>query len=376
MEAQSQPKDYFSQWDEFQKGLFSQWTDSYAKMYQPWTDTVKFWQSMGVPFASLDLFSMWGKMTRDNLAKMTEQAGEGVGPTVAFRMLRASNVFVVLNEFWMEVLKDLSRLYEVREDAVKSREIFEQWVQRYNKVFEQLMGSPPSGTAQEIMTSWLNTMQAYQAATGLMWNPWLQAMPRWQEQTEKFMKGDWSALMEARSLWREVYDETLGRTFMMPAFGLTKEQLERLRRTYDAFVRYWFSIPTFYQFFYKTGTEALKEVFDKVQNMKLEEMKPETLREIYQIWWTTNENAFFQLFKNPDFCNAMGEVLNYGLRLKKRLDELTAEWCKAMSIPSNREFDEVAMAVQDLRRKVRMQQKTIEELERKLGPTIQKRRRQ
>ncbi|MBM3149930.1 MAG: hypothetical protein FJZ88_07915, partial [Chloroflexi bacterium] len=160
MEAQSQPKDYFSQWAEFQKGLLSQWADFYAKMYQPWTDTMKFWQSTGVPFAGLDLFSMWSKMTRDNLAKMTEQAGEGVGPTVAFRMLRASNVFVVLNEFWMEVLQELPRLYEVREDAVKSREIFEQWVQRYNKVFEQLMGSPPSGTAQEIMTSWLNTMQA------------------------------------------------------------------------------------------------------------------------------------------------------------------------------------------------------------------------
>ena len=62
----------------------------------------------------------------------------------------------------------------------------------------------------------------------------------------------------------------------------------------------------------------------------------------------------------------MAEVLNYGLRLKKRLNELTSEWCEALSIPSNRELDEVAKTIQELRRKVRSQQKAIEELQRKL----------
>jgi class III poly(R)-hydroxyalkanoic acid synthase PhaE subunit len=206
----------------------------------------------------------------------------------------------------------------------------------------------------------------HQAAMGLIWNPWIQAMPQWREQAEKIMRGDLGALHESRSLWREVYDETLGRVFRMPAFGLTKEQTERLRRTYDAFTQFWLSLPNFYQYFYNTGMEALKEVFNRVKNLKATEMKPETMREIYRIWLTTNESAFFELFKRPDFSNAMAEVLNYGLRLKKRLDELTADWCEAVSIPSNREFDEVAETVQELRRKLRAQQKSIEELQRKL----------
>ena len=109
--------------------------------------------------------------------------------------------------------------------------------------------------------------------------------------------------------------------------------------------------------------EALKSLFDKIQNLKHEEFTPETVREIYKMWVATNEDAFFELFKRPDFSNAMGEVLNMGLRLKKRLDELTADWCEAMSIPSNREFDAVAKAVHDLRRKVRSQQITIEALQ-------------
>jgi len=375
MDSEEQQKDFYSQWSEFQRSFFSQWSESYIKLYQPWMDALKLWQGMKTPATGLDLFSEWSKMIQATLGRSVEQAEAGLGSTVYFRILRASNVFVVLNEFWLEVLRELPELHESKGDALKSREIFERWAQRYSKVFEQLMGSPPSATAQEIMTSWLNTTQTYQSTAALMWNPWLQAMPQLREQAERYMKGDLSSLTEARSLWREVYDETLGRVFIMPAFGLTKEQTERLRRTYDAFVRYWSSVPVLYQFFHTTGMEALKEVFDKVQNLKVEEMKPETLREIYQIWWTTNENAYFELFKTPEFGNAMGEVLNYGLRFKKRLDELTAEWCKAMSIPSYREFDEVAMSVHELRKKVRMQQKTIEELQRKLEPTTSRQRR-
>lgn len=369
METHDQFKDLFSQWGEFQRGFFSQWAESYGKMYPPWTDAMKYWQGMKMPFAAPDLFSKWSDMMRETVGKAAEQFEGGVGPSVLDRIMRASNVFVVFNEFWMEVLNDLPELYRAKRDDVKSREIFERWVDRYKKVFEQLVGSSPSDAAQEMMTSWLNIMQMHQAALGLIWNPWIQAVPQWREQAERFMKGDWTAIPESRSLWREVYDETLGRVLRMPAFGLTKEQTERLRKTYDAFAKFWYSLPNFYQYFYNTGLEALKEVFDKVQGMKLEEMKPETMREIYGIWWSTNENAFFELFKRPDFGNAMAEVLNYGLRLKQRIDELTAEWCKALSIPTDEDFDEVAKTVQELRRKVRMQQKAIEELQRKLEAT-------
>ena len=365
MEKQEQT-DYFSQWGDFQKNFYGQWAQSYGKMYQPWMDAMKSWQGMQMPSTAPDLFTKWSEMIQATIGKAAEQTEGGLGPDVLFRTLRSSNVFIIFNEFWMEVLKDLPELFQAKGDDVKSREIFESWTNRYKKVFEQLMGSPVSDTAQEMMTSWLNIIQTRQGAMGMMWNPWSQAIPQWREQAEKLMKGDWTALSEGRSLYREVYDETLGRVFKMPAFGLTKDQTEKLRKTYDAFVQYWYSLPNFHQFFYTTGMEALKEVFDKVQNMKLEDMKPETMREIYRIWWTTNEDVFFELFKKPEFSNAMVEVLNHGLRLKKRLDGLTAEWCESVSIPTNQDFDRVAEAMQELRRKIRLQQKAIEELQQKL----------
>src|SRR4030067_2439984 len=127
------------------------------------------------PYA--DMFSAWSKMIRETIGTTAGQAEEGLGRTVLYRTLGASNVFMVLNEFWAEVLSSLPELYQAKGDAAKSREIFERWVQRYNRVFEQVVGSPVSGSAQEAMTSWLNTAQMHQTAMGLVWNPWMPASP-------------------------------------------------------------------------------------------------------------------------------------------------------------------------------------------------------
>ncbi len=339
------------------------------KMIQPWMDVTKFWQGMETPFAGPDFFSKWNEMIQETIGKAAGQSKKGLGSDVLSRTMGASNVFVALNEFWLEALKDLPELHRAKRDDIKTRKIFNRWSNGYKKVFEQLVGPPVSGTAQEMMTFWLNTIQKSQAATGLMWNPWFQAIPQWQAHVEKFMKGDWTALSESHSLWREVYDETLGRVFRMPAFGMTKEQTERLKRTYDAYIQFLYSLPNLHQFLYSAGMEALKEAFDKVKKLKFEEMTPESMREVYKIWWTTNEDTFFELFKRPDFSDAMAEALNHGLRLKMRLNDLSTDWCKALPIPSNQEFEEVAKTVHELRRKVRLQQKSIEQLQQKLEKT-------
>jgi class III poly(R)-hydroxyalkanoic acid synthase PhaE subunit len=370
MDAQGKPTDVLSQWMEIQKNFYDQWLGASGSIFHPWADAMKAWSGGRPTSAGLDLFARWSEMIRDTIQKAAGGAAGGIGPEVMFRILRSSNVFVLFNQFWLEILKDLPKLYQAKWDEAASRQIYDRWVELYKTVFEQIIGSPVSKTAEEIMASWVNTLQMRQSAFGMMWGPWIQSMPQWQEQMARFLRGDWSALQEGRSLWREVYDETLGKVFRMPAFGLTKQHTEQLRRTWDAYLQFWNAVPGFYQFFYKTGMDALHEFFERLKHFKADEMTPERLKEVYRIWWTTNENALFELFKKPEFCSAMGEVLNYGLRLKKRMDELTDEWCRACSLPSRKDYDELAEAVHELRRKARRQQKLIETLQKKPGSPV------
>jgi hypothetical protein len=112
--------------------------------------------------------------------------------------------------------------------------------------------------------------------------------------------------------------------------------------------------------------DALREVFDQVQSMKIDDISPDTVRQLYTLWWQTNEKRFFELFKSTEFTRRMNEVANHGFALKQRIDRINAEWCKAMSIPTMRDFDEMAEALQGLRKKVRLQEKVIEELRNKV----------
>ena len=142
MTASQNETDFYSQWQAFQKNFFTQWADTYGKLYQPWMDPMKYWQGMKPPFSGPDIFSKWSEMMQDTIGKAAGQAAGGIGPTVLFRMMRAGNMFVVLNEFWMEILKDMPQLLSAKGDEAKSREIFDRWAAAYNKVFKQLLGSP------------------------------------------------------------------------------------------------------------------------------------------------------------------------------------------------------------------------------------------
>jgi hypothetical protein len=180
---------------------------------------------------------------------------------VMFRILRSQRVRAV-QPIRLEILKDLPKLNQAKSDEAASRQIYDRWVELYKKVFEQIIGSPVSRTTEDIMASWVNTLQMGQSAFGLMWGPWTKAVPQWQEQLARFLKGDWSSLQEGRSLWREVYDETLGKVFRMPAFGLTREHTEHLRRTWDAYLQFWNAVPGF-TVFLQDRHGRLKEFFDR-----------------------------------------------------------------------------------------------------------------
>ncbi|MDA8139505.1 MAG: hypothetical protein M0036_12715 [Desulfobacteraceae bacterium] len=308
----------------------------------------------------------WQVLLNEMMAKIMAQGEEAKESAFFARLLNAGHLMSQLNQFWNSTIQDLPKLYQGNGDSAQSKEIINKWIERYKNIFKE-EESPLSQQAEEIFSFWLHMTQMSQTAHEPVWNHWLAALPQWNEQSEKLAKGDLEALDERLSLWKELYNETLGKFLRMPALGLTKQHTEKITGTFAEFAQLMSSLPYLYQYLYNTEIEAFKEVFDRIHQLDLKEMTPEAMREIYKIWLTTNEKTFHRLFKQPDFCNTMGEVLNCMFRFKKQMNDLTAKWCEAMSIPSGRDHDQMAMAIQDLRRKVHAQQKTISALQQKLA---------
>lgn len=317
------------------------------------------------PLQDQETTHYWQSLLNMMITQILEHGEEGKDTAIAARLLNAGHLYNQLNRFWGTAIQDLPKLYQTDGDDSQTKEIFDRWMEDYRNIFKS---EDPSMAqqAEEIFSLWLHMTQIGQTASAQTWKHWLEALPQWNEQSEKLAKGDLKALDDRLGLWKEFYNETLGRFLGVPAMGLTKQHTEKITGTFAEFAQLLSSLPYLHQYLYNTEIKAFEEVFDQINQLNLKELTPEAMREIYKIWLTTNEKAFHRLFRRPDFCNTMGEVLNCMFRFKKQMNDLTAKWCETMSLPSGRDHDQMAMAIQDLRRKVHVQQKTITALQQKL----------
>lgn len=317
-------------------------------------------------FFSQDFLSNWRSFIESFIDGNGNSDKSAAEADTVERMINANGVFMLLNDFWKTAFKELPKLNEVKNDKDKSQEIIDGWLEQYQTFFEKHTGMVLNGEIEQIINTWMNILQLHHNAAGRIFNPWIESLSDWGKVSEKFAQGDLSALDQGFHLWLDTYNDTIGKALNMPSLGLTKQHAEKFKRVHAEFTQFTSSLPFLHQYIYQTGISAMKEVFEKVKAAELESPTPENLREIYDIWLMTNEKAFFQLFQRPDFCATTGEIIHSSLRIKRQLDDLTATWCTTMSIPTSRDHDKMAMAIQELRRKVRTQEKAIEALQQKV----------
>jgi outer membrane murein-binding lipoprotein Lpp len=276
----------------------------------------------------------------------TTEGGENLGAVVWNRVLRSSRVYMRFADFWIEFLRDVPGLRDHR----NPRAVFGRWAKLYSGLFEQVVGSPPPPAP------------APTRPLSNLLGPWVDAATAW--------SGGWPALSTtagtggpgrsgAGGLWGEVLNETLG--MLVPGAG-ERSGRANVARTGEAYLRLNRALTPLYGLFYSAGVEALREFLAQVGEAGIEALAARPLRDVYRMWWTANENAFLRMFALPDFGAAMNEVLAGSLDLKQRTDDMAAGWCRQASLPTRADFDELAAAVQELRRTVRRQAHEIESL--------------
>ncbi len=281
----------------------------------------------------------------------TTEGGENLGAIVWNRVLRSSRVYMRFADFWIEVLRDAPGLRDHRNPQA----VFGRWAKLYSGLFEQVVGSPPPPTPPPARP--LSNLLAPWMAAATAWVPGRPA-----RSTTDGIGG--TGRMGTGGLWGEVLNETLG--MLVPG---ARERSDRtsVARTGEAYLRLNRALTPLYGLFYAAGVEALREFLTQVGEAGIEALAARPLRDVYRMWWTANENAFVRMFALPDFGTAMNEVLAGSLDLKQCTDDMAAGWCRQASVPTRADFDELAAAVQDLRRTVRRQAHEIESLHAELA---------
>ncbi|MEK7280922.1 MAG: poly(R)-hydroxyalkanoic acid synthase subunit PhaE [Chloroflexota bacterium] len=364
MEEQTQKTiDMASQWFNWQRDLWENWMKTTVTGTQA---AQSVWQERTASDILTALQQTWFKsFLKPSLGK---EPLEGLGATISKRWQDASTAYTNLLAFWAKSTTLLAQLTPGTVPTTeKLKEIHDQWVKEYQTIMGSLWGAYPSKDTEE-------AAKAYQSATAASaesgWHfmePLLKNLEQLPEILTKMTTGDAAAGVEMIELLRKNYEATLGKALLAPPIGYSREFVERVNQTLDAYIHYNMALAQYFAPFYQSAIRAAEKVFQRLTESKSQEVTPEAFREFYRIWWTTNEEVYSEMLGSEQFTKLLGEVLRQGLLFKKQTDDLSDQILKFTNIPTKQEMDELYRTIHDLRSEVRQQRRAIRELEQRLG---------
>lgn len=276
------------------------------------------------------------------------------------RIFNSTEVYNNLYKFWKELAQEITG--DNKDQVTK---FYDLWQNQYMKIFTN--GFVPfvpqlgRGFFQEIQE--INNM--YADTVGNFFKPVIKNLENVQSLMFKGISGDKESFMKFIKFWRESYENTLSKLLNVPNMGINREFMGKQLDFIDKLIRYAATANEFTTVIYKVGMENFEEILNKYQQLVTKGEHPKTFKEFYQLWWTTNEEAYFNLFRTPKFSKLFSEVVDAGMLFKQNQDALLEEYFKNMPVPVKSEMNSLYKTVYDLKRDVRKFKNDLKELNQK-----------
>jgi polyhydroxyalkanoate synthase subunit PhaE len=366
-----QAKSFMTNWWETQEKMFGYWKDTWSQ-FQP-DKAVGMFDKQFEMFASMkewgqnaDLakfYQDWLQKTVGGLQDFTKMASPGIGADTMEKMMQAGEVYTKLFSFWTDLAKNMPGQLQ----ADKWQEFSASMMQDYNKVLESFFAANLPESVKMLMKSPTEIGEMYQQTMYNLFLPWVDSSERLKESYLKALKGDRQAYMDFTNAWYESFQGSYGKLLHMPAFGLSRESIEKVMHGVETLTQFVSTSNKFNAALYKVGYEAMEKLMQNLTVLTEKGKAPDSFKEFYKLWWQTNEEAYFNLFKAESFARMMGEVLDAGTKFKKQYDEMLMEIISSnLPIPTDKDMDSLVKTVYQLKKNLREQGKKIDDLYEKL----------
>lgn len=360
--------------DDNQSNPMQAWLDMWQQAAQSWADQVQKWSVQDqpeVPEQWRSLFEQWRTMMTKGLERMS--AATGPSAELAARLLSVADLWSTFQEVWLEALeKSQKEGPEAWFDfftSTGSRQLYETWRERMDSVADALASMPlatdrPASLLKGMVAFWEAALQVGDRLAV----PWLEAFDELRKTWSAAIRGDTSAFREFAATWKNAYEKSLGRVLRAPALGMAREYVERLAKSFDAYLAYLIALQEFFGVLDQVGQDAFRQWTAKLSSLGSSEGYP-TAKEVYRLWVDTFEQTYKQVFQTPEYANLQAELLGAAVRFKKRFDDAAQDMLKWLPIPTDRELSELYEAFYKLRKKVRKMERDIEDLKARVEPS-------
>jgi hypothetical protein len=158
----------------------------------------------------------------------------------------------------------------------------------------------------------------------------------------------------------EVYEKEIQQYFKIPPLGLTRFYQERLNELLNKNNIFETTLAEFLSILYLPMEKSFKVFQEKLQLMAEEGNIPTATKENYAMWLKILEGHYMNLFKSPDYTEALHRVLKHFENFMIVRNETMQDYLQMLPVVTNKEID-------DLYREFHLLKKRVNKLEKLLG---------
>jgi hypothetical protein len=311
----------FKTWADSYSAFSTMWEDSYVKLYKPWIEsseemfekTVKLSKD-ATPQKYREFYDEWQKTYQNTFGKFCPLPEERSNKEILEKFMVNAKGLNEQYRAWMAEFEENSgatrEVLQGKPDPEKYKEVYDQWMRSYEKIFDELLELPFKESTKEIFGNnrefpdiysgaFLKMSKLYKRSYQQLCKPFNESMRTLSDKMNEISRGNASpeAYKEFYTLWMDTYKDISGKyASSMEPSG------ENLANFVD--------ITHVYLGLYKSWITALEKMSEKAQELSKQTSDPGAYKEFYNLWVTTYEKAFDSFFEDmPTVEGPMKEAM-------------------------------------------------------------------
>ncbi len=356
--------DIWKKWQGMQAGMYTNWMEAWFRMFGMGGDAgdetpAKSWSD------AQGFYRRWLEYVQEMMSKFAVPS-QGVGPETFMKMFQSADVYTLLYSMWMRMFESYRKIVDdkgvFKPEAMG--EVMDAWADDYREIVHKVF--TPALPEQLQWIAELYSGDIPLTASGLFMNlmtPWYEYARELGERGLSIDKLSPEAGVEIYEGWRKAYEESYGRLLRAPVMGYYREAAEKLTHTMDSLNEFNIILAEFYASLQGAGAESFERLQERLAKMQAEgKDEPMSFRELYRLWWQTNEDIYIELFRTEEFSKLLGQLVDKGMQFRADFQAYVEEATKELPFPNRSEMDHLYKTVDRLKREVRSLKKELREL--------------
>jgi polyhydroxyalkanoate synthase subunit PhaE len=249
---------------------------------------------------------------------------------------------------FVKMSEEMFRFWNGQTEATQWQDFWQQRIADFNTLFSQ----PTSPEAVKAMSGLLPCFE-------LPFTTWNRMIS-----SSSLFPGDWLQAFIPGGIPKTTMElhDTVGKFLATPAIGYHRESQEQLQRAAQLALNYQRTLQEYAAFHGKLTITVWERLAKSVMARAQEGKSINSLRELYDLWVDSAEEAHMEFAMTSEFADIYGRMVNALMALKHHSQNMVDEMATAMNLPTRKGMESLQYRQQELSRTVKILHREAEDV--------------